>query len=78
MDSVLLAPLAMFFQLDFALNFTLVLAGPIIDAFALLALKFDQIVLRHMFTFVIPSKTRNLARMGVINLAFARDPSLRS
>jgi hypothetical protein len=49
MNSVLLAPLAMFFDFNFPLNFALVLAGPIIDAFANRALHFYQIVLTHKF-----------------------------
>jgi hypothetical protein len=75
---MLFAPLAMLFDFDLALNFPLVLAGPVIDALALFALELENIVLTHNFTFVIPSKARNLARMGVMSLAFARDPSLRS
>jgi len=46
-----LAPRAMFFELDFALNFAFVFACPMIDAFALGALKFNDIVLRHKFRF---------------------------
>ena len=51
MSCVLFTPLAEFFQLNFALNFALVLTGPVIDTFANGALKFDEIVLRHKISF---------------------------
>jgi len=44
---MLLAPLAKFFYLNFALNFALVFARPIIDALAIFALKFNEIILGH-------------------------------
>jgi hypothetical protein len=40
-----LAPLAVLFELYFALNLLLVLAGPVVDALALLALQFDESIL---------------------------------
>jgi hypothetical protein len=43
------APFAEFFQVDFALYFALVLAGPVIDALALRAGEFDESVLGHGF-----------------------------
>ena len=49
MDGVRFAPLAEFFQLNFPFHFALVLAGPVIDALALGALKFDQIILTHSY-----------------------------
>ncbi len=45
MDGLLLAPLAPLFELDFALDFLLILATPIVDALASGAGKFDKAVL---------------------------------
>lgn len=41
MRCLLLAPLAPFFELNFALNFFAVFGGPVVDPFALRAGKFD-------------------------------------
>jgi hypothetical protein len=41
MFCVLSTPIAKLFELDFALNFFLVFAGPVIDSLARPALKFD-------------------------------------
>ena len=49
MDRIFLAPFAPFFKLDFALDELLVLSGPVIDAFAVFAGKFDELYLFHMF-----------------------------
>ena len=41
MNGVLLAPFAKLFELNFALNFLLVLAAPVVDPFALGTGQFD-------------------------------------
>jgi hypothetical protein len=44
------APVAVFFELDFALDKLFVLVAPIVDALALVAGKFDKSVLGHTET----------------------------
>lgn len=46
---MLFAPRAMLFEFNFAFNFALVFARPVIDALAFFALKFDKIILTHSF-----------------------------
>lgn len=45
MNCVFFTPAAMLFDFDFALDFPLILTGPVIDALALFALELNQIVL---------------------------------
>jgi hypothetical protein len=47
MRRLLPAELAELLELDLALDFFLVLAAPVVDAFAGCAGQFDQLVLRH-------------------------------
>ena len=49
MHGVLLAKLAEFFQLEAILERLLILSAVIVDALTLCALKFDEIILRHIF-----------------------------
>ena len=48
MRRMLLTPFAKFLELNFALDFALVLTGPVINALANGALKFNEFVLRHI------------------------------
>jgi hypothetical protein len=49
MDSLLAAPLAVLFELDFAHDKLLVLARPIVDTAAFAAREFYELILRHSF-----------------------------
>jgi hypothetical protein len=53
MSRVLPAPFAELIQFDLALNFPLVLAGPIIDSLANFALQLYQIFLRHIVLYLL-------------------------
>ncbi len=46
-NRLLFAPLAKLLELNFALNFFAIFAGPVVRPFALSAGKSDEIVLRH-------------------------------
>ncbi len=53
MRSMCFTPLAVFFEINLALNFLFVFAGPIVNTLAFGALQFYQIRLRHISRVIV-------------------------
>ena len=62
----LLAPLAKLFEFNFSLHRLAVLDRPVVGPFTLSAIKFYEVILRHMIDFVMSEDTNVFSDLGQV------------